>query len=61
MYSKTIISTFELISCFKITKTLLHNIVVHLINFSKEMHHAFINIMFKGLALLKSVISNDLK
>jgi len=51
MYYKTIIitQTFELIASFKITKTLLHNIniIVHLINFTKEMHHVFINNMFK--------------
>jgi len=47
MYSKTIIitQTFELITSFKITKTLLHNITVHLINFTKEMQHVFINNM----------------
>jgi len=41
MYSKTMIftQTFE--------KTLLHNITVHLINFTKEMQHLFINNMFK--------------
>jgi len=34
MYSKTTIftQTFELITAFKITKTLLQNIIVHLIN-----------------------------
>ena len=41
MDKKTIITTqtFDLIASFKITKTLLHNIIVHLINFTKEMHH----------------------
>ena len=41
MDNKTIITTqtFDLIASFKITKTLLHNIIVHLINFTKEMHH----------------------
>ena len=49
MYNKTIIiaQTFEVITFFKITKTLLHNISVHLINFTKEMHHVFINNNFK--------------
>ena len=49
MYSKTIIftQTFELITSFKITKTLLHNIIVHFINFTKEVHHMFINNIFK--------------
>jgi len=44
MYNKTIIitQTFELITSLKITKTLLHNIIVHLINFTKEMQHVFI-------------------
>jgi len=42
MYNKTIIIT--LIASFKITKTLLHhNIIVYLINFTKEMQHVFIN------------------
>jgi len=49
MYNKTIIitQTCELITSFKITKTLLHNIIVHLINFAKEMYRVFINNVFK--------------
>ena len=49
MYNKTIIiaQTFEVITSFNITKTLLHNISVHLINFTKEMHPVFINNMVK--------------
>jgi len=49
MYSKTVIftQTFELITSFNVTKTLLHNIIVHLINFTKEIQHLFINKMFK--------------
>jgi len=44
MYNKTVIitQTFELITSFKITKTLLHNIIVHLTNFTKEMHYVFV-------------------
>jgi len=49
MYSKTIIiaQTFELITFLNLPKTLLLNIMVHVINFTKEMHHVFINNMFK--------------
>jgi len=47
--NKTIIftQTFELITSCQITKILLHNIVVYLINFTNEMHNVFINNMFK--------------
>jgi len=41
MYNKTVIitQTVKLITFYKITETLLHNIIVYLINFTKEMQH----------------------